>query len=206
MRRTPLLLSTIAIAALALPQAISANASPHLSERHVAIATPRSDKSVAHAKRGHKKRYHLSVTRTKGGIPHILAKNFGDAGYGYGYAFARDNICTMADDYVTVEGHRSRYFPPTDSYVQRGNGVSVTNEDSDLFWTMIRKSGIVPHLANRKPPVGPGKQLRSGVRGYVAGYNAYLRHVDGPDGITDPACKGQPWVHPITVNDAYLRF
>jgi acyl-homoserine-lactone acylase len=148
----------------------------------------------------------VTVTRTTGGIPHILAKNFGDAGYGYGYSFAQDNICTMADDYITVEGTRSYWFGPTDTYTQRGNGVTVNNEDSDIFWTMIRKSGIVAKLSHRKPPFGPSKQLRSGVRGYVAGYNAYLNHIGGPSGITDPACKGKAWVHPITTTDAYMRF
>jgi acyl-homoserine-lactone acylase len=154
----------------------------------------------------HKRRYHVTVTRTKGGIPHILAKNFGDAGYGYGYSFAQDNVCTMSEDYITVEGQRSRYFGPNGTYQQRGNGVTVNNEDSDIFWTEVRSSGIVPRLAHRKPPLGPSKDLRQGVRGYVAGYNAYLRHVGGRKGIKDPACHGKKWVHPITVNDAYLRF
>ncbi len=46
----------------------------------------------------------MTITRTEGGIPHIVGANFGDVGYGYGYAFAQDNLCTMANDYVTVEG------------------------------------------------------------------------------------------------------
>ena len=148
----------------------------------------------------------MTITRTTGGIPHILAKNFGDAGYGYGFAFAQDNLCTMADDYITVEGQRSRFFGPDGTYQQRGNGTTITNEDSDIFWTEVQNSGIVPRLAARKPPLGPSKDLRQGVRGYVAGYNRYLRSVGGRNGISDPACKGKPWVRPITVQDAYLRF
>ncbi len=154
----------------------------------------------------HSHRYSATITYTQGGIPHILARTFGDAGYGYGYAFARDNICVMADDYVTVEGQRSRYFGPSAGYTQRGNGVSVTNLDSDIFWTEVQDSGIVERLRAERPPLGPGNQLRSGVRGYVAGYNRYLRDVGGAAGIRDPACHGEPWVRPITVRDAYLRF
>jgi acyl-homoserine-lactone acylase len=74
------------------------------------------------------------IRRTTGGAPHILARNWTDLGFGYGYAFAQDNLCTMADDYVTVEGQRSRYFGPRASYLQRATGTATTNLDSDLFF------------------------------------------------------------------------
>src|SRR4051794_41699424 len=48
--------------------------------------------------------YDVTVTRTEYGIPHIVAADFGSVGYGFGYGFAQDNICVMADDYVTVRG------------------------------------------------------------------------------------------------------
>src|SRR5215472_14403353 len=48
------------------------------------------------------------IRYTTGGIPHILAHSWADLGFGYGYAFAKDNICTMANDYITVEAQRSR--------------------------------------------------------------------------------------------------
>ena len=57
--------------------------------------------------------------------------------------------------------------------------MTLNNLDSDIFWTEVQDSGIVPQLAARKPPLGPGKDLRAGVRGYVAGYNRYLRSVGG---------------------------
>src|SRR3954467_5738776 len=58
----------------------------------------------------------------------------------------------------------------------------------------------------REPAFGPRDDVREGVRGYVAGWNRYLADMGGPDGITDPACKGQSWVTPITEVDAYRRF
>ena len=79
-------------------------------------------------------RLSAEIRYTTGGIPHILARNWAGLGFGYGYAFAKDNLCTMANDYVTVEAQRSRYFGPKASYVQRGNGVTVSNLDSDLFF------------------------------------------------------------------------
>ena len=43
------------------------------------------------------------------------------------------------------------------------------------------------------------------MRGYVAGYNRYLRET-GVDNIPDPRCRGAAWVRPITEMDAYRRF
>ncbi len=141
------------------------------------------------------------IRYTTGGIPHILAHNWPDLGFGYGYAFAKDNICTMANDYVTVEAQRSRYFGPKGSYVQRGNGFVENNLESDIYFQQIIDSHIVQHLEQGLNP--DEKQLEGG---YVKGYNAYLAHVGGAKGVTDPTCRGKPWVKPITLQDSYLRF
>jgi acyl-homoserine-lactone acylase len=150
--------------------------------------------------------YKVTIKRTEYGIPHITGKTFGDVGYGYGYAFAKDNICTMAEQYVTVRAERSKTFGPDKSYVQRGNGTTVNNLDSDFFWQRIINDKVVEKLLEPGPPIGPRKEVREGVRGYVAGWNRYLHDIGGPDGIGDPACKGKSWVTPITELDAYRRF
>jgi acyl-homoserine-lactone acylase len=149
--------------------------------------------------------FSATIRRTSHGIPHILASNFGGIGYGYGYAFATDNICTMAESYVTVDAQRSRYFGPDGSWVFEGNGFSANNLNSDFFFQQIIDDRRIEKLLAMPPPNGPRDEIKDGVRGYVAGYNRYLAEV-GPNGITDPACKGQPWVHPITEMDAYRRF
>ncbi|MEA2497181.1 MAG: acyl-homoserine-lactone acylase [Thermoleophilaceae bacterium] len=150
--------------------------------------------------------YDATVKYTQYGIPHITGKNFGDLGFGYGYAFAKDNVCTMADQYVTVRAERSKYFGTDKAYVQRGNGTTVNNLDSDFFWQRIINDHVVEQLMARKPPLGPRDDIREGVKGYVAGWNKYLDDVGGPDGIKDPNCKGKPWVTKITELDAYRRF
>src|SRR4051795_4898956 len=99
-------------------------------------------------------RYDVTITRTEYGIPHIMEKSLPSLGYGYGYAFAQDNLCTMAADYVTVEGERSRYFGPSATYTMQGNGVTVNNLDSDIFWTHVRQSHIVDQLLTRPAPLG----------------------------------------------------
>jgi acyl-homoserine-lactone acylase len=141
------------------------------------------------------------IRYTTGGIPHILAHNWPDLGFGYGYAFAKDNICTMANDYVTVEAQRSRYFGPKGSYIQRGNGVTVNNLESDIYFKQIIDSHIVQRLERGLNP--DEKELEAG---YVKGYNGYLAHVGGAKGVPDPTCRGRAWVKPITLLDSYLRF
>ena len=141
------------------------------------------------------------IRYTTGGVPHILAHNWPSLGFGYGYAFAQDNLCTMANDYVTVEAQRSRYFGPTGVDIQRGNGFPESNLDSDLFYQQIINSGVVQRLARALSPTE--QQVESG---YVQGYNAYLAHVGGSAGVPDPTCRGQAWVKPITLMDSYLRF
>jgi acyl-homoserine lactone acylase PvdQ len=40
--------------------------------------------------------YRATIQRTAGGVAHITAKDFGSLGFGFGDAFASDDICTMA--------------------------------------------------------------------------------------------------------------
>ncbi|HEY2576241.1 MAG TPA: penicillin acylase family protein, partial [Streptosporangiaceae bacterium] len=141
------------------------------------------------------------IRYTTGGIPHILAHNWEDLGFGYSYAFAKDNICTMANDYITVEAQRSRYFGPDGSYIQRGNGFTENNLESDFYFQQIIDSHIVQHLEQGLNP--DEKQTEEG---YVKGYNSYLAHVGGAKGVPDPTCRGKSWVKPITLFDSYLRF
>ena len=159
---------------------------------------------VAHA--ATKSRYDVTIRMTEYGIPHITAKDFASMGYGYGYSVARETICTLADTYTTVRAERSRYFGPDAGYVFRGNGSSVNNLNSDFFFKQIIDDRRVEKLLNTAGPGAPKKEIRQGVTGYVAGYNRWLKDVGGAKGVTDPNCKGKPWVKPISEIDAYRRF
>jgi acyl-homoserine-lactone acylase len=145
------------------------------------------------------------ITRTKYGVPHIKSKTWQGAGFGYGYAFAEDNLCTIADSYVTVSAERSRYFGPDETWFFSGNASVNNNLDSDFFYARVNASGIVEDLMKRPPPEGPAPQLRKVVKGYVAGYNAYLRRT-GVNNLPDKRCRGADWVRPITELDVYRRF
>src|SRR5215217_1246203 len=54
-----------------------------------------------------------TIRTTSYGIPHITAEDFAGLGFGFGYAFAKDNVCEIADRWLTVNGERSRWFGPT---------------------------------------------------------------------------------------------
>jgi acyl-homoserine-lactone acylase len=151
-------------------------------------------------------RYDVTVARTTFGIPHIKAKNFASIGYGYAQALAQDNVCTVAEAYVTVNAQRSRYFGPDKTYAVRGNGTNPKNSNSDFFYQRIIDRKIVERLVDVPPPTGPKPEIKQALQGYVDGWNAWLRSVGGRDGIPDPTCRGKEWVRPITLDDVYRRF
>jgi len=144
--------------------------------------------------------YRAEIRRTSGGVPHIKARDFGSLGFGYGYAYAQDQICEFADIIVTVSAQRSRRFG---TEAQSPNGG--TNLQSDFFWKRIHDARTVERLAKRRAPHGPGKQVRQNIKGFAAGYNAYLRKT-GRSKLPDPTCRGKSWVRPITTLDIYRRF
>ena len=143
----------------------------------------------------------VTITRDSGGVPHIKAANFTALGYGEAWAFSQDNFCTLAQDFVTVNGERSRFFGPKAMSLNYSAGAEDSNLNSDLFWQSIKSSGIVIKVMHEAPPNGPLPQVLQVYRGFVAGYNAYLRSGE----LNDPRCAGKRWIRPITLTDMFLR-
>ncbi|WP_424215182.1 penicillin acylase family protein [Streptomyces sp. BI20] len=142
------------------------------------------------------------IRYTEYGVPHILARSWADLGFGSGFAQAADQVCVLADGFVTLAGERSRHFgatAPTDWSLSSAS----TNLSSDLFFRGVRESGTVERLMARPAPAGPGPEVRELMRGWTAGYNAWLRQNGAR--ITDPTCKGKPWVRPVTETDVAAR-
>jgi acyl-homoserine-lactone acylase len=148
---------------------------------------------------------HATIRQTTHGIPHILADDFAGLGFGWAYSFAKENICVMADTYVTVDGERSRFFGPDGSYSVGGNGSVNNNLNSDFFYQRIIDNGTIESLLSLDPPQGPRPEIKELVRGYVAGYNRYLDQT-GVANLPDPSCRGAAWVRPITEKEVYRRF
>ncbi len=193
------MLATVVAGACAAPAA--GHEDPPPGDPKAAAAVSEAQPSTA-ARGG---RPSATIRRTSHGIPHVLADDFEGLGYGYGYAFAEDNICTIAESYVTVNGQRSRYFGPDGSYTFGGNGTEPNNLNSDFFYQRIIDDRTVERILANDPPNGPLPGVEKGVRGYVAGYNEYLRET-GVDNLADPRCRGEEWVKPIEEIDVYRRF
>lgn len=139
--------------------------------------------------------YDVTLTRTTYGIAHIEADDWASVGYGVAYAYAHDNICMLAEEFATIEGTRSLHFGPEGKSILGFN--STDNRTSDIFY---RSKMNINRL--RKSASDQSADTRALFKGYIAGYNRYLRDV-GKDGLPD-ACKNKAWVRPIT-NDDVLR-
>ena len=147
-----------------------------------------------------------TIARDRYGVPHITARDEASLGYGYGYALAQDNLCVMEDTYMTVGAQRSRYLGPDGSWSFRGNGTTANNLNSDFFFQKIIDTRTVETLLAQPAPNGPAPEVRRLVRGYVAGFNRRLAKLGGAAGVRDPACRGKPWVRPISQIDVWRHF
>lgn len=128
------------------------------------------------------------IRRTSFGVPHIRAENERGLGYGIGYAYAQDNLCLLANEIVTVNGQRSRFFGPDQLTVEERE-----NRVSDLFFTWLNTPQVVEGFWQAQSP--PVREL---IEGYVAGFNRSLaeRRSQG----LPQQCQGD-WVRDITAMD-----
>src|SRR5204863_10148206 len=104
--------------------------------------------------------YHATVRRTTHGIPHVQASDWDGLGYGYGSAFAQDNLCQIADSYVTVNAERSQYLGPDASSALRANSTNPNNLNSDIFFKRIIDDNVIEGLLAKAPPQGTRPTVR----------------------------------------------
>ncbi|WP_420081732.1 penicillin acylase family protein [Streptomyces sp. JL4002] len=140
------------------------------------------------------------IRYTENGVPHILAGDYARLGFGTGWAQAADQVCVLADGFVTLAGERSRWFGPQ-AAPDGSLSYATANLSSDLYFKGVRASGTVERLLATPAPAGPTKDLKELMRGWAAGYNAWLAQNE----IGDPACKGAGWVRPVTATDVAAR-
>ncbi|HEY0974429.1 MAG TPA: penicillin acylase family protein [Solimonas sp.] len=139
-------------------------------------------------------KFEATITRTTFGIPHIQAADYRGLGFGAGYTRAQDNLCLLADAYVSYTGQRSKFFG--------ANGKTVIglvpgkNVDSDIYYLAVSDLPAMRSAFARR-----SSDYRDLVDGWVAGYNRYLK--DHKDALP-AACAGQPWVREITSDDVLL--
>ena len=126
--------------------------------------------------------YQTQIRWTSYGIPHVSANDSASLGYGFAYATATDAVCVIARDIVMVNGNLS-------SYLGAGNG----NLESDIFHRALLTEARLQRFALAMPD-----ENRRYNRGYVAGYNRYLRDHAGK---LPASCNDQPWVRPMVAED-----
>ena len=134
-----------------------------------------------------------TIQRTANGVAHITAPDFESLAYGVAYAHAQDNVCLTAQSLVTARGERAATFG-AEATGQLGLRW-LPNEQVDFF--------VAQHMddaALAKAWVTTSPEVQAMARGYVAGYNRYL--ADNAARLPE-ACRGKPWVQPMTLAEYY---
>jgi acyl-homoserine-lactone acylase len=150
-------------------------------------------------------KYQAEIRRTAMGVPHIKADDWAGAGYGYGHAQAQDDLCTLAEGFVTFRGERSRFFGaeaqiPANSTIGRPKNI-----DADFFHKHVLADDAVEAMARAQP-----ESIQRLVEGFAAGYNRYLRDLkddiaNAHDTTAHAACRNAAWLRPVTAQDVYRR-
>jgi acyl-homoserine-lactone acylase len=142
----------------------------------------------------------VEITRTEYGIPHVKAATLYGGGLGTGYAYAQDNACLMLEEVVTLRGERSLYFGPETRVhdIFEMSNPDYTNVVSDVYYRYFMDQATV-----QAQQAGTDAGTDELVRGYVDGFNRYVRET-GSAKLPD-ACRGKPWVRDITAEDIHRR-
>ncbi|WP_236235806.1 bifunctional acylase PvdQ [Pseudomonas faucium] len=129
------------------------------------------------------------IRRTSFGVPHIVAKDERGLGYGIGYAYGQDNLCLLANEVLTVNGERSRFFGAQAKTLEQRDNLA-----SDLFFIWLNNPVAVnAFLQAQSAPV------RDLLEGYASGFNRALgeRRSQG----LPAECGTGEWLRPITSLD-----
>lgn len=138
---------------------------------------------------GADRQYSATIVRTTYGIPHITGSDFGNLGYGEGYAYAQDNFCVLMREIVAANGHSARYFG--EEYANSDFVFSLINSDEFIENEFIGRSS---------------EDIQALFKGFAAGFNRYLAETgvenlaEGPEG-----CRDAEWVREITDADVAKR-
>lgn len=123
------------------------------------------------------------------GVPHVEADDEQGLGYGIGYAYARDNLCLLADEVLTVSGQRSRVI----GRVGRSS-TGLDNLTSDIFFHWLNSDEQVRAFWRAQPAA-----MQQRISGYVAGFNRYLAQT--PVAQQPALCRNAGWLRPLQTED-----
>ncbi|MFM4702608.1 penicillin acylase family protein [Aeromonas bivalvium] len=127
--------------------------------------------------------YDVTLTYTEQGVPHIKAADYASLGFGSGYAHGEENLCTLSEQIIKLQGDKSRWL---------GAGDQQRNLLSDLGYRALDLPGQAASLYDKLAP-----EARDLIEGYVAGFNHSLAGRTSPADYPSP-CRGAEWISPIT--------
>src|SRR4051812_22659429 len=104
--------------------------------------------------------FDAEIVRTEYGVAHVRAGDLGGIGYGQGYACAQDNLPTIADHLLKTRSERALVYGP---------GPLDAHLASDFGYRALGLDARARTLA-----AAQRDDVRTLVRGYVAGYNRAL--------------------------------
>src|SRR3546814_12159126 len=98
----------------------------------------------------------------------------------------------FAEEMITVEGERSRYFGPdaTGGPDIDSGSIRTDNRKSDFYFKLVNAPDIVATAWRQQP-----RAVKARVTGYVAGINHYLARTGSH--ALPAACRDAAWVRPI---------
>lgn len=99
----------------------------------------------------------VEIRRDTFGVPHILASDEEDAGFGFGYAMAEDHAVEIGRRYLQARGEAARHFGPGEA-------------DTDFAMRRLdnRTAARVAYAEHT------GRRFRAWLRGFAAGVNHYV--------------------------------
>ena len=83
--------------------------------------------------------YEATIRVTSYGIPHIMAENWGDLGFGYGYQFASDNLCVFAKHVVRVNGQMAKHFGRNNEHLANDALLGFFGRESIIRMGLFQK-------------------------------------------------------------------
>jgi acyl-homoserine-lactone acylase len=130
--------------------------------------------------------YSADIVWTQYGIPHVTAQDYGSAGYGVGYAYARENFCTLMREYIFAAGESARYL---------GDGGDL---NADFVMKLYNSDARIDRMIAEDLP----EYVVENLTGYAAGINRYLAET-GVDNLAEGSegCRGAAWVREVELRD-----
>src|SRR5829696_9802186 len=130
----------------------------------------------------------VSVTRDSAGIPHIVGKDFRSVGYGEGYAYAQDNLCTFADEVITLRAQSSKYFRPDALFFQYAGGRG-NRPQLEVGPVVEAGSPLTRGREGRRPE--PSARARRAGQSALQGLGCGLQRVPARWQAARPGLRGQ---------------